>query len=171
MIIRVDANQGYDVKTAIEVITAIEPYDIEQIEQPVKWDDLDGLAEVKRHSSIPITADEAVKTKEDARKVVENECADKINIKLMKCGGMTKALEINRIAEKNGLETMIGCMSENRISIAAGLHFALAQENVLYADLDSHFSLIDDKTDGGFSFEDGHLVPMERAGFGVDVKI
>jgi o-succinylbenzoate synthase len=171
IIIRVDANQGYDVKTAIEVISAIEPYDIEQIEQPVKWDDLKGLAEVKRHSAIPITADEAVKTKEDVIKTIEKDCADKINIKLMKCGGITKALEINRIAEKNGLETMIGCMSENRISIAAGLHFALAQENVRYADLDSHFSLIDDKTNGGFIFEKGYLVPLERVGFGVDAEI
>lgn len=171
MIIRVDANQGYDVGSAIEVVEAIEPYNIEQIEQPVIWDDLEGLREVRRHSSIPITADEAVKTKEDALKVVEKNCADKINIKLMKCGGLTKALEINRVAEGNGLETMIGCMSENRISIAAGLHFALSQENVRYADLDSHFTLLDDMTKGGFTFEDGYLVPLDRAGFGVDADI
>ncbi|UCF08731.1 MAG: dipeptide epimerase [Thermoplasmata archaeon] len=171
IIVRVDANQGYDVRSAIEVIRAIEPYDIEQIEQPVAWDDLEGLKEVKESSSIPITADEAVKTKEDALKVVENNCADKINIKLMKCGGITKALEINKIAGQNGLDTMIGCMSENVVSIAAGLHFALSQENVKYADLDSHFALIDDKTRGGCIFEEGFLIPLERPGLGVDVEI
>jgi L-alanine-DL-glutamate epimerase-like enolase superfamily enzyme len=169
LIIRVDANQGYDVKTAIEVIKNIEQYKIEQIEQPVKWDDLEGLKEVKQNSSIPITADEAVKTKEDALKVVEYQCAHNINIKLMKCGGITRALEINKVAQEGGLETMIGCMSENHISIAAGLHFALSQENLKYADLDSHFSLIDDKTKGGFKFERGYLVPLEEPGFGVEI--
>ncbi|MEE9150368.1 MAG: enolase C-terminal domain-like protein, partial [Thermoplasmata archaeon] len=80
------------------------------------------------------------------------------------------ALEINRIAEKNGLKTMVGCMSENRVSITAGLHFALSHENVQYADLDSHFSLIDDHTNGGFTFEKGYLVPFDGAGFGVIVE-
>ncbi|UCG68636.1 MAG: dipeptide epimerase [Thermoplasmata archaeon] len=171
IIIRVDANQGYDVKTAIEVLKKIEPYRIEQVEQPVKWDDLKGLGEVRRNSPIPITADEAVKTKEDAHKIIENDCADKINIKLMKCGGLTKALEINKIAEDNGMETMIGCMSENRVSITAGLHFTLSQKNVRYADLDSHFSLINDRTRGGFVFEDGFLVPLNKPGFGVDAQL
>ncbi|UCE38147.1 MAG: dipeptide epimerase [Thermoplasmata archaeon] len=170
MIIRVDANQGYDVNTAIEILKEIEPYNIEQVEQPVKWDDLAGLKEVKDNSPIPITADESVKTKEDAFKLAQGKCADKINIKLMKCGGITKALEINKIAEENGLNTMIGCMSENRISISAGLHFALSQENVRYADLDSHFSLIDDDTKGGFIFEDGYLVPLSKAGFGIEAE-
>ena len=171
IIIRVDANQGYDVKTAIEVLKRIEPFNIEQVEQPVIWDDIEGLGEVRDNSSIPITADESVKTKEDALKIIEGRYADKINIKLMKCGGLTKALEINRIAENNGIETMIGCMSENRVSIAAGLHFALSQENVKYSDLDSQFSLINDRTIGGFSFEEGYLLPMEKEGFGVDVEI
>lgn len=171
IIIKVDANQGYDVRTAIEVLKRIESFNIEQVEQPVKWDDIEGLGEVRGNSSIPITADESVKTKEDALKIIEGRYADKINIKLMKCGGLTKALEINRIAEKNGIETMIGCMSENRISIAAGLHFTLSQENVKYADLDSHFSLINDRTRGGFSFEEGYLLPLDKVGFGVDVEV
>ncbi len=170
MIIRLDANQGYDVKTAIEVLNKIEPYNIEQVEQPVKWDDIFGLKEVKENSPIPITADEAVKTKEDAKMVIEYNAADKMNIKLMKCGGLTKAAEINKIAQENGIETMIGCMSENRISIAAGLHFALSHENVKYADLDSHFSLIDDRTYGGFSFKDGFLFPNRDPGFGVEIE-
>jgi L-alanine-DL-glutamate epimerase-like enolase superfamily enzyme len=152
------------------VIKNIEPYNIEQIEQPVKWDDLDGLRRVKENSKIPITADEAVKTKEHALRVVNEKCADNINIKLMKCGGITRALEINRVAQGGGMNTMIGCMSENRISIAAGLHFALSQENVRYADLDSHFSLLDDKANGGFSFKDGYLVPLEESGFGISIE-
>lgn len=169
MIIRVDANQGYDVKSALEVLNKIEAYNIEQVEQPVKWDDIRGLKEITKNSTIPTTADEAVKTREDALMVIESGAAHNINIKLMKCGGLTRALEINRIAEENKIETMIGCMSENRISIAAGLHFALSQSNVKYADLDSHFSLINHNTKGGFDFKAGFLVPQEKAGFGVEL--
>jgi o-succinylbenzoate synthase len=169
VIIRVDANQGYDVKTAIEVLSKIEPFNIEQVEQPVKWDDIWGLKEVKENSTIPITADEAVKTIEDAKMIIESGCADNINIKLMKCGGLTKALEINRIASENGIPTMIGCMGENKISIAAGVHFAISQENVKYADLDSHFSFIDENIKGGFSFEVGFLVPKKVPGLGIEM--
>ena len=111
-----------------------------------------------------------MKTKEDAFKIARGKFADKINIKLMKCGGITKALEINRIAEENGLETMIGCMSENKISISAALHFALSQKNVRYADLDSHFSLISDGTRFGFTFEDGFLIPMKSPGVGIELE-
>ncbi len=169
--LRVDANQGYDINTAIEVIKKIEALNIEYIEQPVKWDDLEGLSEVRMHSNIPIAADESVKSKDDALKIIEKECSDKINIKLMKCGGLTKAIEINTIAKNNGLKTMIGCFGENRVSITAGLHFALSQENVCYADLDSHFMLINDRTIGGFTFENGYLIPLKKIGFGVDVNI
>ncbi len=169
MIIRVDANQGYDAKTACEVLKNIEPLNIEQMEQPVKWDDLAGLKEVKENSQIPITADESMKTKADALRISQGKYADKINIKLMKCGGFTRALEINRIAEKSYLDTMIGCMSENRISICASLHFALSQDNVKYADLDSHFSILDDIVSGGFTFEKGYLVPLKTPGFGIQV--
>jgi L-alanine-DL-glutamate epimerase-like enolase superfamily enzyme len=170
MIIRVDANQGYDVKTAIEVLSKIEPDNIEQVEQPVIWDDLTGLKEVKENSPIPITADEVVKTIDDAKMVIEDQCAHNINIKLMKCGGLTRALEINKIAQENGIKTMIGCMSENRISISAGLHFALSQKNVKYADLDSHFSLKNHGTKGGFYFENGYLVSNENPGLGVEIE-
>jgi L-alanine-DL-glutamate epimerase-like enolase superfamily enzyme len=88
----------------------------------------------------------------------------------MKCGGIAKSLGINKICEDAHTRTMIGCMGENRVSITAGLHFALSQKNVHYADLDSHFSLVNDNMKGGFTFEDGYLVPLDEPGFGVEVE-
>lgn len=171
MKIRVDANQGYGVKEAVRFTNEIERYDIEVVEQPVKWNDLKGLKKVKEESPIPIAADESIKGSKDAFLIARNNIADKLNIKLMKSAGITDALRINHIGETAGLDSMIGCMSESRLSISAGLHFALSQENVKYADLDSHFELLDDPAEEGFGFEDGYLIPLDRPGLGVDVRL
>jgi L-alanine-DL-glutamate epimerase-like enolase superfamily enzyme len=60
-------------------------------------------------------------------------------------------------------------MSESVVSVAAGAHFACAQRNVQYADLDSHFDFEHDVGSGGVRFDDGYLYPLDRPGFGVDV--
>jgi L-alanine-DL-glutamate epimerase-like enolase superfamily enzyme len=87
----------------------------------------------------------------------------------MKSAGIAQALQINSISEAAGIGTMVGCMGEIQASIAAGLHFALSSENVRYADLDSHFSIIDDPS-AGLTFEEGHLVTSGRPGLGVSVR-
>jgi L-alanine-DL-glutamate epimerase-like enolase superfamily enzyme len=65
---------------------------------------------------------------------------------------------------------MVGCMGEIQLSIAAGLHFALSSDNVRYADLDSHFNILDDPT-RGLAFEDGYLVAPDRPGLGMHTPL
>ena len=62
--------------------------------------------------------------------------------------------------------TMIGCMGEIQLSIAAGLHFALSSNNVFLADLDSHFNIVDDPS-SGLVFEDGFLIAPKKPGLGI----
>jgi len=87
---------------------------------------------------VPILADEAVFTFEDARKVVAMDAADMINIKLMKCGGVTKAMEILEYARKKGITCMLGSMIEGPYSINITLYLAFAYRDVVkFIDLDS----------------------------------
>jgi L-alanine-DL-glutamate epimerase-like enolase superfamily enzyme len=168
--LRVDANQGYDVDKAIEFCEVMRTLSVAVIEQPVKADDYAGLKRVKEHSQVPIMADECVRSVSDARKVIKDRSADMINIKLMKSAGIHDALTINTLANGAGVGTMIGCMGEIQVSIAAGLHFALSSENVKFADLDSHFAIIDDPS-SGLRFEDGELVVPRRPGLGISTPL
>jgi L-alanine-DL-glutamate epimerase-like enolase superfamily enzyme len=164
----VDANQGYTVDEAIDFCLETEHLGLEFLEQPVKRSDLTGLGKVKAASPVPIMADEAVMTSDEAQVIARMECADMINIKLMKCGGIAKALEIARISKDHGMANMIGCMGETEISIAGALHFALSSKNVVYADLDSHFMLSRHIAEG-MEFVDGCLYPSSRSGLGLKI--
>jgi len=141
--VRLDANQGWTPKQAIEVLNKLEKFNIQFAEQPVPAGDLKGLVKVRKNSPILIMADESVHSPEDALRLIEAEAVDLINIKLMKCGGILKARKIAHIAEAAGTPCMIGCMGESEIGIAAGAHLAAAVKNIQFADLDSDILLKD----------------------------
>ncbi|MFC6177169.1 dipeptide epimerase [Companilactobacillus huachuanensis] len=157
---RVDVNQGWTVKEAIEAANEWKSKNIkiDFIEQPVTRYDLYGMKEVTENSPYPIMADESVFSLKDAINVIEAHACDLINIKLMKTGGLSVAESINKIAEAFGIKCMIGCMIESPISIAAAVDFASTHSNVVYADLDSIF-MIDNKN---LEFKKDELLPMQN---------
>jgi len=134
----IDANQAWTQDSTMEYIDATLDVKLELIEQPVKADELHELRCITNYSHVPILADESVFTLEDAKAIVEYACADMINIKLMKCGGVTKAIEILEFARKNSVKCMLGSMLEGPISINAALNLAMEYSDVIvYIDLDS----------------------------------
>jgi L-alanine-DL-glutamate epimerase-like enolase superfamily enzyme len=115
-------------------------------------------------------ADETVLGTKDSFRVAAHYHADHINIKLMKAGGITNAVKVNAVAEAGDLETMVGCMDESVLSIAAGAHVAVAFRNVHYADLDGHLDLAGDPARGGATIRDGYIIPADAPGLGVEVE-
>ena len=134
----IDANQAWTQTQTIDFINAVDAKKIALIEQPVAAHNLLALKEISHLSKIPILADEAAFTLEDVKRVVESKSAHMINIKLMKCGGVTKAVEILEYAREQGVKCMLGSMLEGPHSINAALYLAFAYRDVIaYVDLDS----------------------------------
>jgi L-alanine-DL-glutamate epimerase-like enolase superfamily enzyme len=134
----IDANQAWSLEGTLQYLEGIQECRIALLEQPVKADELEALKMITQKSRVPILADEAVFTLEDAQKVVAMGAADMINIKLMKCGGVTKAMEILEYARKKGIACMLGSMIEGPYSINITLYLAFAYRDVVkFIDLDS----------------------------------
>lgn len=170
MDLRVDANQGWDVPTAVRALRAMEPYRIQFAEQPVARHDLEGLRAVRRAVSIPVMADESVFRATDALRLARMDAVDHLNIKLMKSGGITEAVRIGDVARAAGLRCMVGCMVESRIAIAAAAHFAAACDVVTFADLDGYKDFEDDPVVGGPQEKGGRLQLPPRPGLGVSLR-
>ena len=108
--LRIDANQAWNAKQAVRILNQMQEkgLDIEFVEQPVPAADLEGMQYVTRHADVPVLADESVFSPADALRIMQTGAADLVNIKLMKCGGITNALRIAAAAEVYGVECVPG---------------------------------------------------------------
>jgi L-alanine-DL-glutamate epimerase-like enolase superfamily enzyme len=164
--IRFDANQGYSIDEAKVFINKSGLLNIELIEQPTTKARPEDLGVVTNFSAMPVMADESLVSLLDAFHLVKRGLIDLMNIKIMKVGGLSEAIQMDAVARAAGVEVMVGCMDESAIGIAAGLHFALSRKNIRYADLDGHMGLIGDPAKDCVILEKGWLYPSHLPGFG-----
>lgn len=167
--LRLDANQGYGVSSALMVLRELYGSDIEFCEQPVPMGDLRALAKVRASSPVPIMADEALRGPADLLRMIRLKAADMVNLKLSKSGGIRGAQQLARMAEAAGMPCQMGCMIETRVGITAATHLALAEGNIAYADLDGHLELAADPCRGGVMTGGGVNRVSHGAGLAISV--
>ena len=162
--IRVDANGGWNVKDAKYMMRWLAERGVDYIEQPLKEGEENELEKIYNDRPLPIYLDESCRFSENIPKFASY--VDGVNMKLMKCGGITEALRIISIAKTYGLKTMIGCMSESSVSIAAA---ASLTGGIDHIDLDSHYNLEPDPSSGA-PMVDGITLPNNIPGHGAELK-
>jgi L-alanine-DL-glutamate epimerase-like enolase superfamily enzyme len=136
--IRLDGNQGFTCDSALELLDRLDD-EIELFEQPLKFDDYQGMKRLCQKAPLPIIADETVFTTEDCQRVIEHRLAHGINIKIAK-SGITQSQRIIKMAKKTKLKLMIGCMTETMTGLSTAIYCAAGSGAFDYIDLDSvHF--------------------------------
>lgn len=137
--LKVDANQGWTIAEAIQFADrcADQGIGLELLEQPVRADDIAGMAAVTEGTKVPVAADETVFTPTDALEVARERAASVINVKLGK-SGLIGANAIVNIAQAANLDLMIGCMLESSLAIHAAAHLVGGTNAFSYVDLDSN---------------------------------
>ncbi len=163
-VFRVDANTGWEVAETIRNSEELAKLGVEFIEQPLKADRLEEMIEVKKASKLPIVADESCIIESDVEKCTPY--FDGVNIKLAKCGGITPALRMIKIARKNNLKVMMGCMTETSIGISAIAHLLPLLD---YVDMDGAMLIANDPAEG-VKVEKGKAIFKNLPGLGVVLK-
>lgn len=160
-ILRVDANAGWDLETALQLIPQLKALRVEMVEQPLAKDNWEGMKILYQQSSLPLFADEACVAEKDVEK-----CKDHfhgVNIKLTKCSGITPARRMIQKARELNMQIMIGCMNESTIGSAAIAHLLPFIDHV---DMDGPLLLEEDVATGiGYDF--GKIIYSDKPGLGV----
>jgi L-alanine-DL-glutamate epimerase and related enzymes of enolase superfamily len=168
--IRVDANTGYTLAQLIRFMEATAPLDVELVEQPMPPGNEDAIRTLPRIFRQRLAADESLKDAVSAVELCEGEPYGIYNIKLMKCGGITGAMDIATVAKQRDIKLFWGCNDESIASITGALHAAFACPHTRYIDLDGSLDLAADFVAGGFILENGLMRLPDAPGLGLHMN-
>ncbi len=160
-VFRVDANCAWGVEETVQNAAALKDLGVEFIEQPLPREDWDGMKEVYARSVLPVVGDESCRYETDVEACAG--CFHGVNVKLVKCGGLTPARRMLLRARELGLRTMLGCMTESTVGISAAAQLLPLLD---YADLDGALLLAADCATG-VRIDRGRIVLPKENGCGV----
>ena len=163
-IIRVDANEGWDLDTGKRMCKWLADHNVEFVEQPFKAQNLGDTAKLRDVSPLPLIADENSIKSSNIPDIAH--AFDGINIKLMKCGSLFEAKKMIDLARKYDMKIMLGCMVESSIGITAMSNLS---PQVDFADLDGNL-LIDNDPYIGVKVVDGKLKLPSGDGLGLTLN-
>ncbi|WP_438311845.1 mandelate racemase/muconate lactonizing enzyme family protein [Sporosarcina sp. FA9] len=166
--IRVDVNQGWkNSANTLQALRKLEHCSLDWLEQPVVANDIDAMVEIKAKSSIPLMIDEGMCGVPQMREVIAKRAADKVNIKLMKCGGIYPATKLANMAEMAGIECQVGSMVESSIGSAAGFHVSFSKKVITSVELTGPLKF--SKDIGNLHYDVPFIRLTEKPGLGIDI--
>ena len=159
----VDANEAFWPEEVPEVVSELKGIGVGMIEQPVPASSGPGALKKATEAArpVPVIADEGAITASDVPGLAG--CVSGVNVKLAKCGGIRRALEMVHTARSLGMMAMLGCMVETSLGIAAAAHISGLFD---FVDLDGAMLLADDPY-SGLTYESGRILLPEESGLGV----
>jgi len=170
--IRIDANGAWDAAAALAMIKKLRRFNISCIEQPTPKGDNEALQEVADYCPEPVMADESLCTKEDALKLANTRACDMFNVRLSKCGGIFRSLELIKLALDNGLGYQLGCLvGETGVLSAAARHLACVVKSMSYFEGSySRFLLKEDAVEEDLTPKRSVGYALKGPGLGVTVR-
>ena len=177
VMIGVDPNTGWTMADALSAIRELKKMNLGYVEQPIARRDLKGLAEIRRAADgVPVMADEALFTIQDAYALAEARAVDAYCIKLYKIGGITPAKKIGAIAEAANIQLNCGGLAvQSQLEAAAGAHFyASTPASRMMGAAEFVFGLNATARDpicpeSDFVVRDGHVDVPRGPGLGINV--
>jgi L-alanine-DL-glutamate epimerase-like enolase superfamily enzyme len=177
VMIGVDPNEGWTLADALLAVTELKKLGLGYIEQPVARRDLRSLAEVRRVAQgVPVMADEALFTLQDAYALAQAHAVDAYCIKLYKLGGITNAKKIAAIAQAANIQLNCGGLAvQSQLEAAAGAHFyASTPAHLMMGAAEFVFGLNTTARDpicpeSDFVVRDGHVDVPRGPGLGIAI--
>ncbi len=171
VVLTVDANGAYDIKTGIRVARQLEELDVVVFEEPVRWDDLHDIGRVTKAVDMPVMGDQSIRTLADVAQAVREDAVDAVCIKLHSAGGLLGAQKARAMCEGAGIPYHIGGTGSTWILGAGTLHFAVACPSFHFGvEIGEHEGLDGDVVEGP-ALIDGKFRVSEEPGLGVELKL
>ena len=169
--IRVDVNQGWkNSANTLQALASLQHANLDWLEQPVVANDIDAMVEIKSKTTVPVMIDEGICGVRDMREIIAKRAADKVNIKLMKCGGIYPAVKLAAMAEMAGIECQVGSMLESSIGSAAGFHVAFSKKIMTSVELTGPLKFSQDIGDLRASYKIPYIELSDKVGLGVEIN-
>ena len=169
--ISVDANQAYTPMHAVKVLNQLSDCNLVVVEQPVRQDDVRGMAFVRKNVNIPIMADEGVTTAADALRLIDADAMDAVSIKIWKMGGYYKSREIAAVCSAANVSVHVGSTAGSQLMEAMQLHFCASIPDLFAGAEIGEFESLNDDPASGLTVERGTLRVSDRPGLGVDIDM
>jgi len=169
-LVSADANQGFSVDEALRYVAGLADCGLDFFEQPVRAENLDGMARVAAASNVAIGADEGIHSLEHIERHHARRAAAGVSLKAIKLGGLRALYEACRLCNRLGMKVNISCKTgESSVASAAALHLAAAVPALAWGLTLTSSGLAEDAVREPLRLEGGHAAVPEGIGLGVEV--